>query len=245
MLGYFAFPPSPAKLPPSSTTRIPLTPTLNASAYPTSPPEPSTSSPEDNSDVSDQIRKEQAWAERCRRDAQLHEARLARERAEAWQGELEWVRSGGVVRDARGRRDMARTELLRAEIRLQDEEKRILDKWNGYETRWRMLVLSTADSEKSVGWEDIPWPVDPQPASVGEITPEAVETFIFAPLRVRGSTSSRKEKLRSSILKWHPDKVAVILSRVVGNQQAAVREGVNTVFRILKELQDVDKSSNL
>ncbi|THH32582.1 hypothetical protein EUX98_g1606 [Antrodiella citrinella] len=237
MTSYFVFPPHTGKTAP---VRIPFAFTLNT---PTRLPPPSTSTdaPKPYDDQA-KLKAQQASAEeRRRRDAEMHSAQLQRERAEAWEGELAWVRSGGVIRDKRGKRDTARTEVLRAEVRLQDEEQRLLKRWNAYETRWRLLVLSSVDSDKVVRWEDMPWPMQTAPRSLDDLTPEAVEEFVFAPLRVRGCTVSRKERLRSSILKWHPDKVAVVLNRVVADQQALVREGVVTVFRILKSLQDADK----
>ncbi|KAG5220669.1 mitochondrial carrier domain-containing protein [Salix suchowensis] len=56
------------------------------------------------------------------RGTSSHTARLEREQAEATQGEFDWVRSGGILRDARGRRDKVRTEAIRTEIRRRDEE---------------------------------------------------------------------------------------------------------------------------
>ena len=248
MPGYLAFPPTPDPtanpkpfpLPSEAHSRTPFASTQNTPTRP-SPAE----AHEPSKHATAKQLEEQAWAERRRRDAELHQARLERERAEAWLGELAWVRSGGIVRDVRGRRDMARTELLRAEIRLQDEEKRIMDRWSGYETRWRLLALSSADEEANIKWEDVPWPVATTAQSVDDLTPGAIEEFIFAPLKVRGKTDSRKDKLRSSILRWHPDKDAVILSRVAEEDRWNVQEGVNAVFRALKELQDAEKASQL
>ena len=103
MTGYFAFPPSPdPKLHFDTHTRIPFTfnhwhntPTRPPASATTSPP------PSEHRDPDSDHLKDEAWAERRRRDAELHQARLLRDSAAAWQGELAWVRSGGIVRDRR------------------------------------------------------------------------------------------------------------------------------------------------
>ncbi|CCM04737.1 uncharacterized protein FIBRA_06925 [Fibroporia radiculosa] len=178
--------------------------------------------------------KEEAWQERCRRDAQRRTERLERERTEALVGEMAWVRAGGSLRDALGRRDVVRTEQLRAEIRLLDEEQRLMTRWNAYETRWRTLIAATTP----ISFADIPWPVIHSPHSMDELHSGAVEEFLLAPLRVRGNTITKRERIRASILRWHPDKLSVLLQRVVQEDADVVREGVNAVFRYLKALQD-------
>lgn len=185
--------------------------------------------------------KEEAWQERLRRDAQLHEERLAQERAEALIGEMDWVRKGGSLRDATGRRDMARTEQLRAEVRILDEETRLMKLWDGYETRWRAL-LARMDP---VTFADVPWPLPVTPRTVDELVPATVEEFLLGSLRVRKNTVTRRERIRASLLRWHPDKVSALMSRVVEDDRAAVREGIHTVFRHLKAMQDFDRGSFL
>lgn len=183
--------------------------------------------------------KELAWEERCQRDAQVRQERLERERAEALVGEMDWVRAGGSLRDANGRRDVVRTEQLRAEIRLQDEEKRLMAQWDAYEARWRALLASSS----TVSFRDVPWPTPTAPSSVDELTNAAIADFIFGPLQVRKNTITRRERIRASLLRWHPDKVYSILVRTVEEDTNVVREGVNTVFRCLKALQDAERGN--
>jgi len=176
------------------------------------------------------------------RRAQLEEKRKQRqqqERHEAYLSELAWVRSGGVLRDARGRRDKVRTAWMQEEIRLQDEEKRIMDQWDAYETRWKALNASRGP----VTWSDIPWPSTISPTSSSDLTHEAVSEFILSTFKVRGATGSRKERIRSSLLRWHPDKMSVLVSRVQEEERDEVREGINAVFRSLKQLQDEGKQA--
>ncbi|KAJ3856475.1 hypothetical protein EV368DRAFT_25558, partial [Lentinula lateritia] len=53
---------------------------------------------------------------------QKHRACLEREEVERVRGEEDWVRSGGILRDSEGKRDFARTEKVREEIRLREWE---------------------------------------------------------------------------------------------------------------------------
>lgn len=184
-----------------------------------------------------EARKEAAWQERRRRDVQLHEERLARERAEALTGEMAWVRAGGSLRDAHGRRDKVRTEQLRAEIRLLDEEARLTAQWNAYEARWcALLAVNTP-----VTFKDVPWPLPSAVASVDDLVPGAIEEFLFGPLRVRRNTVTKRERFRASFLRWHPDKMSALLQRVVPEDESAVQEGVKAVFRCLRALQEAQR----
>ncbi|GJE86626.1 hypothetical protein PsYK624_027060 [Phanerochaete sordida] len=152
---------------------------------------------------------------------------------------MAWVRSGGVLRDARGRRDKGRTKWMQEEIRLQDEEKRIMDQWNAYETRWKALNAS----REPVTWADIPWPSTIPPTTYEDLTHEAVSEFLLATFKVRGFAGSRKERIRSSLLRWHPDKTSTLVSRVQEEEREGVQEGINAVFRSLKQLQDAGKQA--
>jgi len=226
MPGYFLFAPPPSDSPEKESAFNLRTP-------------PTPSSPEQPDDVASF--KEQlhdlAGQEKSRKSKEARRARLAREREEAYQGELAWVRSGGRVRDAKGRVDRARTELLRAEIRLQDEEKRILDAWNAYEARWRAL----SSSPNSVAWSDLPWPVYHTVNAIHDLSSDAIREFIFKSLGVRGNTVTKKDRLRTSLLRWHPDKAAAALARVPIDHHDRVLEGINFVFITLKEMQDTEK----
>lgn len=232
MTGYFAFPPPVAGMSNSTTPRSPLTSSavgnqsLSAEQLMADESRPSKQSGDDPQSHNRRLQEEQ------------YQKRLERERQDVWKAELEWVRSGGVLRDVRGRRDKARTEILRAEVRLQNEERAILTRWNTYEERWRKLLTS----DDLVCWMDIPWPVQDPPASIEQLTPAAISDFLFAPLKVREASGTRKDKLRQALLRWHPDKLAMLISRVVDMEDGKVVEGINAVFRCLRELQDVDKT---
>ncbi|KZT10344.1 uncharacterized protein LAESUDRAFT_721682 [Laetiporus sulphureus 93-53] len=241
-LGYFAFPPN-VNADGRVTFTLPVSQRVQQSAQAFKEREA-----EALRDV--QIRlKEAAWQERCRREAKENEERRAFERAEALRGEMEWVRMGGSLLDAHGRRDTVRTERLRAKVRLLDEEARLIKLWETYEMRWRTLLAGSGP----VTFQDIPWPmppaskvrfmgsVKPTPISLEDLTQKAMEEVLFGPLKIRGNTVTRRDRIRTSLLRWHPDKFSPVLQRVVEEDTEAVREGIYTVFRHLKVLQETER----
>lgn len=160
--------------------------------------------------------------------------RLALEREAAMLGEIEWVRTGGVLRDARGRRDEVRMEIIRQEIRQQEREKSVLDRWEAYERKWHVLLAT----DGPVSFKDIPWPILTCPSSVGELTITAISDFLLEPLKVRVPKETERERIRNSLLRWHPDKLLSVLSRVVASDTEMVRDGVNVVSMVLKDMMD-------
>ncbi|TBU42452.1 hypothetical protein BD309DRAFT_815982, partial [Dichomitus squalens] len=144
-------------------------------------------------------------------------------------GEMEWVRAGGWLRDASGRKDKARTEQVRAEVLLVDEERKTLERWDAYEARWNALLSSTTP----VTFADMPWPASPPPSSAEDLASDVITEFFLGPLLVRSSTVVMKDRIRTSILRWHPDKLSAIVSRTVEGDLDSVRAGINTVFHVL------------
>ncbi|KAG6332734.1 hypothetical protein ID866_6359 [Astraeus odoratus] len=156
------------------------------------------------------------------------------------QSEIEWVRAGGVLRDAHGGRDKTRTEGIRAEIRLQEDGRRKLQRWERYEARCRAL----AEAASPLTFFDFPWPLlEPLTEKrVEMLTTSAVGSFLFESLNVKGCSSTRRDRIRTSLLRWHPDKVSSLLNRVVPEDIEIVREGIHRVFRSLKTLQDAQRT---
>ncbi|KAJ6571630.1 hypothetical protein B0H19DRAFT_1372644 [Mycena capillaripes] len=185
---------------------------------------------------------DEAWAARRVRDAAVRKARLEAEAAEALKGEIDWVRSGGILRDSQGNRDYTRTEAIREELRLSALEAVLIERWKTYETRWTDLAGKAGrDRNKSrdVRFEDVPWPVCPtegQSVTLADLTVDRVEDFLLAGLKVRGCTVTKKERVRSSLLRWHPDKMTTVLARIVDNDVEAVREGIHAVVLCLHQL---------
>ncbi|KAG7085805.1 hypothetical protein E1B28_003345 [Marasmius oreades] len=185
-----------------------------------------------------------------------HIAKISQETAEALRGEEEWVRSGGILRDADGHRDFKRTQEIREELRLREVERKLLQKWEGYESRWKEL-MKRLHEDRLITFDDIPWPVcaedesenlkpkkkkgneeERKPIILEDLTTRNVGEFLLGPLRVRGSTISRKERIRASLLRWHPDKLTGLLAKVVENDRQSVENGIGIVVRALHELNN-------
>ncbi|KAI0694192.1 hypothetical protein BC835DRAFT_1306390 [Cytidiella melzeri] len=236
MVGYLAFPPN--------APTNPLSRAILGNPH-EPPPSPSNSSHSyaskqspDASDASKRAAK--ANLDRERFD-EMRRTRLEREREQIYHSELDWVRSGGILRDANGRRDKLRTEQFRKEIRLQAEERAIMERWDVYESRVR--ALQGTQHALAIGWDTIPWPMNPPPSSPADIHTAAIANFIFATFKVRGAKVARKERLRTSILRWHPDKFTALVARIPEPDQSMILDGVNAVFRALRQLQSEDRQS--
>ncbi|KAK0439336.1 hypothetical protein EV421DRAFT_1820291 [Armillaria borealis] len=176
------------------------------------------------------------YLEGLKRQAEL---RRAAEKAEALRGEENWVRNGGLLRDADGNRDYARTNAIREELKLRDLEESLVNRWNAYEKAWQDLVSSNSP----LRFSDIPWPVTAIVFfPISDITMAKVEDVLLGDLRVRGCVVTRKERIRNSLLRWHPDKMTAILSRVVQEDIGDVENGIGIVVRCLHHLNSKDAS---
>jgi hypothetical protein len=77
---------------------------------------------------------------------------------------------------------------------------------------------------------------------ISEITAEAVSAFLFFPgegHEEAGKGRTRKEELRGTMLRFHPDKFeGRVIPRVRDEERAAVREGANAVTRAISALME-------
>lgn len=180
----------------------------------------------------DEITKEEEEEENRRKEERRK--RREKERELASLGEFEWVRSGGVLRDAEGRRDKVRTEEIKTEIRLQEKEKLLAARWEAYESKWRTLLAG----HNPITFKDIPWPLPSPPATAKELAYESISEFLAESLEVRTTTVTRRERIRSSMLRWHPDKISSVLSWVIEEDKIPVREGLGMVMMALKRMKE-------
>ncbi|KAF9060945.1 hypothetical protein BDP27DRAFT_1235945, partial [Rhodocollybia butyracea] len=162
-----------------------------------------------------------------------HRARLEREQAEILRGEEDWVRSGGILRDSEGKRDLARTEKIQEEIRLREWEDEVTRRWDDYEQRWEQLVKKR-DSESEISFDDIPWPVYVGDSKANSGGMKNVQQFLTEGLKVRGCKVTQKERIRKSFLLWHPDKMTGMVSKVVESDREDVEAGISAIVRSLQ-----------
>ncbi|KAF8881213.1 hypothetical protein BD779DRAFT_1675530 [Infundibulicybe gibba] len=227
-LGYLVFPPSSPQSPEPSFT----------SAEVRSPPRRE----EERGKVDEENK---AWEARLERAADLHQQKLAEQEEEGQRGEEEWVRSGGILRDKNGRRDYKRTESVREELRLREVERILRERWETYERRWTELLANPKGKdarppERTVRFNDIPWPVhledEAKAIDISDLTLSRVEEFLMGPLKVRGYGVSKRERVRASLLRWHPDKMTALHGRVVEEDLETVRKGINAVMVCLQHM---------
>ena len=130
-----------------------------------------------------------------------------------------------------------------------------------YDRRWVSLLGGGEGRDGRLKFEDIPWPVyeantrghtkhKHQPESVSLsvdiLTPDAISAFILPspalPLlneeEKERNRKARKDKLRETLLRFHPDKFeGRLIGRVVGDgEREKVSEGVGRVVRALNVL---------
>ena len=110
-------------------------------------------------------------------------------------------------------------------------EKLILKAWENYESRWSSL----ASSKEELDFKKIPWPVIVPPRNTADITRDAIVALLFSNLHSQAQT--RKERIRTAQLRWHPDRFRRFLGRVPENDKAAVEEGVGIIARCLNGLK--------
>ena len=124
-----------------------------------------------------------------------------------------------------------------------------------YEMRWKELLASstaTIADDDLLRFEDVPWPimtlsshdspVARAAALVEDFTADAISAFLFPatepPMEDGLDTAKRrKEKLRETMLRYHPDKFeGRVMQRVRPVERDVVKEAVGIVARTLNAL---------
>ncbi|KIY50313.1 hypothetical protein FISHEDRAFT_57632 [Fistulina hepatica ATCC 64428] len=113
------------------------------------------------------------------------------------------------------------------------ERQAAAEAWQLYESRWSALDKS----QEALTFAAVPWPVVSPPTSPASLTPGAISHFLFSGM---GADESRKERVKQSLLRWHPDRFARISRRVDPSHREAVEEGVGIVARQAFFLSFVD-----
>ena len=127
-------------------------------------------------DEEEQKKRDEELAREWQLEEERRLQRRAREAEEARRGEECWVRSGGVLRDANGKRDMVRTQAIRDELKLREEEKLLMDRWKCYEADWAELLEQVKlSASRTIKFRDIPWPIDLTDRNT--LTPQLLQPF--------------------------------------------------------------------
>ncbi|GJJ06806.1 hypothetical protein Clacol_001002 [Clathrus columnatus] len=104
-----------------------------------------------------------------------------------------------------------------------------------YEQRWNALLTQRGGNQLIFG--TVPWPQYPPPQSPADINFRSIREF----LRAAGGPSifMLKTIFRQTMLRFHPDKSAVLLAHVEEGQRRLVFEGCTAVTRCLNDIKDI------
>lgn len=153
--------------------------------------------------------------------------RLQASRREAERCRLEYKKRKAQD-EARAREQKEEQKRARA---VRDEADRRA--WQTYEDRWAALT-STTDSSEDLTFRSIPWPTFTSPRSANDITPTRIAMFVLSPFH--SNAQSRKDRIRSALRRWHPDRFGRLLARVAEQDKAGVEEAVGVIVRCLNNL---------
>lgn len=165
---------------------------------------------------------------------------LDRRRNAAANREKERQRAAHAAAKAEAARILKAEEEARRRARYERERIRQANARDAYERHW-VGLLDSDSKYADLGFGDIPWPVWGETSNISHITTEAISSFLFLPgdegHDEAGRRRARKEYLRGTLLRFHPDKFeGRILPRVKDEEKAAVREGANAVTRAVSAL---------
>ena len=134
-------------------------------------------------------------------------------------------------RQAREERDrQARLRAEQARRASQDDQAR--QYFVLYEAKWN--ELRTSKSLPPIDVLEMPWPVFGAVSSADQITYQDVRTFLFHPLRPGVEGKTARDKVKSEVLRFHPDKFNTrIVPKVQLYQQTVAQEIAGAIARIL------------
>ncbi|KAI0039497.1 hypothetical protein FA95DRAFT_1018753 [Auriscalpium vulgare] len=169
----------------------------------------------------------------------------------------EWVRAGmwrrknaaAVEEEARQKaaylaaqaeaaRKLKAKEEVRKRKRWEREQIRKGDIRAAYERRWTEILIPTTDPP-ALRFGDVPWPVTHESVSLELLTAENISAFLALGTLPgdEDAARTRKERLRETMLRFHPDKFEGRVMKLVRDEdREAVREGVGAVVRAVTTL---------
>ncbi|KAJ3748634.1 hypothetical protein DFH05DRAFT_1388978 [Lentinula detonsa] len=179
--------------------------------------------------------------------------------------EKERLKAERAARRAHEKAVRAETERLeklaaaeRRSRRQEKENQRLELSRSEYHNRWKLLLSNTSADmpQAEIGFDDIPWPILPAfkksdkksasdnalSLSLDDFTRGEISTFLFTSSRLAETEMAkakkdRKEKLRETLLRFHPDKFeGRLMSRVRPDEKVKVTEALAIVVRVLNDL---------
>ncbi|KAJ3555284.1 hypothetical protein NM688_g2663 [Phlebia brevispora] len=215
---------------------------------------------EDELDIDPQMMEDEDYAEWIRTN-------MWRKKHAAEFEEQERKKAERAAREARARsfreetRRMERQEEERSRRRRREKErKRWAEARAQYESKWKTLLTSSTSESIELKFQDIPWPVfavDIGPSdrtnkgkgravdevTVDDLTAEAIASFLLpdedplGPSDAETMQKERRDRLRETMLRFHPDKFEGRILRFVRERdKERVQEAVGRVTRAITEL---------
>ncbi|RXW14893.1 hypothetical protein EST38_g10966 [Candolleomyces aberdarensis] len=158
----------------------------------------------------------------------------------------EQVRRKAVAEERKAAEKARRAETRRLEKEAEEERRRKrreretakkVQAKDEYHAKWKILLEEANASEGStrpLEFGEIPWPVYHAPGE-DAFSKESISSFLLGGRE--GDRKERKEILRETLLRFHPDKFeGRFMRRVPGGDEERVREAIGQISRVLNDL---------
>ena len=168
--------------------------------------------------------------DRSKTHAAEHAERLRRKAEAAERGAQEKARRREARRLEREAEEERRQRKAERRIRRLDDARA------EYQARWKALLVP-GSSEHMLRFEDIPWPVAAAYGGDRGLTADDFGQEAIAAFLLGDQTEGRRERLRESLLRFHPDKFqGRFMARVASEDVEKVRQTIGQISRTLNEL---------
>ena len=123
-------------------------------------------------------------------------------------------------------------------VRLSDQE--IASRWEKYEARWSEITSASCSEE--LKFSNIPWPTISAARNAEDLSPAAIAAFLLSP--AHSKQTSKKDRIRSAQLRWHPDRFRRLMTRVPEGEREEVEKAVGTVATVLNDMMQREKGGS-
>ncbi|VDC00328.1 unnamed protein product [Peniophora sp. CBMAI 1063] len=145
--------------------------------------------------------------------------------------EQQRMKATQAAAQAEARRKLKAKDDAKAAKRRERALRRVDGARDAYEAAWTKLSHPPTDSQPDMRISDIPWPVFDTVNDAAALTPDALSSFLLP------EGVNRKEKLRQTMLRFHPDKFeARVLVRVIEADRERVQECLGAVVQAVGDL---------
>lgn len=145
--------------------------------------------------------------------------------------EQQRVKAAQAAAQAEARRKLKAKDEARAAKRRERAHRRVDAVRDAYEAAWTNLSKPSVETVPYLKMADVPWPVFDTVQDASVLTADALSSFLLP------EGVNRKDRLRQTMLRFHPDKFeARVLIRVVEADKDRVREALGAVVRAVGEL---------